>query len=65
MKFLENYLGEDMVRVIPNLKDYQAVTAGKAFKSKRPLIVQIPIRDVAIPEESGERRITGEERESA
>ncbi len=51
MKFLCNYLGEDMVKIIPNLKDYQAVTVGKAFKSKNPLIIQIPKKERPITKE--------------
>ena len=37
-----------MVRVIPNLKELQAVTVGKAFKSKNPVIVQMEKREAPL-----------------
>ena len=60
MNFLKNYLGEDMVKVIPNLKEFQAVTVGKAFKSKNPLIVQIPIREETISLEDKRQEVKSE-----
>ena len=39
--FLENYVGKDMVRALPNLKQYHAIVAGKAFKSNLPMIVDL------------------------
>ena len=49
--YLKNYLGESMVNAIPNLKEFQAVTVGKAFKSKNPVIVQIEKRKTILPTE--------------
>lgn len=56
MTFLRNYLGADMVKMIPNLKKFQAVTVGKAFKSRNPLVVQVPQRDSPITAETEEER---------
>jgi len=39
--FLGNYLGKDMVAVLPNLKKYHAIVSGKAAKSKIPMIVNL------------------------
>ncbi|MFA5239086.1 MAG: DUF87 domain-containing protein [Phycisphaerae bacterium] len=39
--FLGNYVGKDMVQTLPNLKQYHAVVAGKAFKSNMPMIVDL------------------------
>jgi hypothetical protein len=39
--FLGNYVGKDMVRALPNLKQYHAIVAGKAFKSNLPMIVDL------------------------
>ncbi len=50
--YLKNYLGENMVNAIPNLKELQAVTVGKAFKSKNPVIVQIKERKSILPSET-------------
>lgn len=49
LAYLKNHLGENMVNAIPNLKELQAVTVGKAFKSKNPVIVQIEKRSEIIP----------------
>ena len=49
LAYLKNHLGENMVNAIPNLKEFQAVTVGKAFKSKNPVIVQIEKRSEIIP----------------
>lgn len=39
--FLGNYVGNDMVKALPNLKQYHAVVAGKAVKSNMPMIVDL------------------------
>lgn len=39
--FLGNYIGKDMVQVLPNLKQYHAVVAGKAVRSNVPMIVDL------------------------
>lgn len=39
--FLGNYLGKDLARVLPHLKQYHAVVAGKAMKSSVPMIVDL------------------------
>lgn len=39
--FLGNYVGKEMVQVLPYLKQYQAVVAGKAIKSNVPLIIDL------------------------
>lgn len=39
--FLENYFGSDMIKAVPNLKQYHAVVSGKAIKSKLPMIVDL------------------------
>jgi hypothetical protein len=39
--FLGNYIGKDMVQALPNLKQYHAIVAGKAFKSNLPMIVDL------------------------
>jgi len=43
--FLGNYLGDDLISVLPNLKQYHAVIAGKALKSNIPMIVNLT-RDI-------------------
>ncbi len=49
LAYLKNHLGENMINAIPNLKELQAVTVGKAFKSNNPVIVQIEKRSEVIP----------------
>ncbi|HAT9483352.1 TPA: hypothetical protein JBD03_14290 [Legionella pneumophila subsp. pneumophila] len=39
--FLGNYVGKDLVQVLPNLKQYHAVVAGKAIKSNMPMIIDL------------------------
>ncbi|MDP2940570.1 MAG: ATP-binding protein [Candidatus Omnitrophota bacterium] len=39
--FLGNYIGKDMVQVLPNLKQYHAVVAGKAVKANMPMIIDL------------------------
>lgn len=46
--FLSNYMGTEMASALPDLKQFQAVAVGKAFRSGVPLIVQIP--DLVEPE---------------
>lgn len=40
--FLSNYFGDNVARILPNLKFRQAIAAGKAFKSNVPMICEIP-----------------------
>ena len=42
--FLANYVGDDMVRALPNLKQYNAVVAGKGLRSAMPVIVDMSAR---------------------
>ncbi len=39
--FLGNYLGKDLARALPHLKQYHAVVAGKAMKSAVPMIIDL------------------------
>lgn len=39
--FLSNYVGKDMVGALPNLPPFHAVVAGKAMKSRVPMIVDL------------------------
>lgn len=39
--FLGNYVGKEMVQILPNLKQYHAIVAGKAVKSNMPLIIDL------------------------
>lgn len=39
--FLSNYVGEEMVRALPNLKQYHAIIAGKAVQSNVPMIIDL------------------------
>jgi len=41
INFLGNYVGKDIVQVLPNLKQYHAVVAGKAVKSNIPMIIDL------------------------
>jgi len=40
--FLANYFGNEIASVLPNLRNRQAVAAGKAFKSNVPMIFEVP-----------------------
>lgn len=40
--FLSNYIGDDMVQALPNLKFRQGIAVGKAFKANMPLIFEVP-----------------------
>ena len=42
LKFLKNIFGESHIEVIPNLPFLNAVIFGKALRSERPVIVEIP-----------------------
>lgn len=39
--FLGNYVGQDMIRVLPDLKQYHAVVVGKALRSNMPMIIDL------------------------
>ena len=39
--FLGNYVGRDMLKALPNLKQYHAVVTGKALKANMPLIINL------------------------
>lgn len=41
--FLANYFGDQISKVLPNLKFRQAIAAGKAFKSNVPMIFEVPL----------------------
>lgn len=45
-EFLKNYIDEEYIKAIPNMKKYHAVLVGKAFRSSIPMIVDLsrPIR---------------------
>lgn len=49
--FLENYFGKDVLKVLPNLKQYHAVVSGKAIKSKIPMIVDLTRDEISSSEE--------------
>lgn len=40
--FLANYMGEEMVEAVPNLKPRHAIAVGKAFRSGIPTIFEVP-----------------------
>jgi DNA helicase HerA-like ATPase len=40
--FLTNYMGADMAAALPSLKFRQAVSVGKAFRSRMPMIFEVP-----------------------
>ncbi|GAH68532.1 unnamed protein product, partial [marine sediment metagenome] len=42
LKFLSNCLGPDHVKLIPNLPRLHAIVHGPAFRTDRPLVVEIP-----------------------
>lgn len=39
--FLSNYIGKDLAHALPNLKQHHAVVAGKAIKSRLPMIIDL------------------------
>lgn len=39
--FVGNYIGKELVKTLPNLKQYHAIVAGKAIKSNIPMIVNL------------------------
>lgn len=40
--FLSNYMGQEFVKILPNLNFRQAIAVGKAFKSNVPMIFEVP-----------------------
>ena len=42
LKFLKNVLGEDHIKLIPNLPPLHAVVFGRGVRSQRPIVVEIP-----------------------
>ena len=42
--FLGNYIGKDLVQVLPNLKPYNAIVTGKAIKANIPMIIDLEER---------------------
>jgi hypothetical protein len=40
--FLSNYMGSEMASALPSLKFRQAVSVGRAFRSRAPMIIEIP-----------------------
>ena len=51
--FLSNYMGQEFVKILPNLKFRQAIAVGKAFKSNVPMIFEVP--------EINEKELIGQE----
>ncbi len=47
--FLANYFGQEISKVLPNLKFRQAIAAGKALKSSVPMIFEVP--EITEPED--------------
>ena len=41
-EFLANYMGQDLVEILPTLKERTAIAMGKAFRSSTPMIFQVP-----------------------
>lgn len=39
--FLGNYVGKEMIQILPNLKEYHAIVVGKAIKSNIPMIIDL------------------------
>jgi len=39
--FLNNYIGKDLVQVLPNLRQYHAIVTGKAVSSNLPMIIDL------------------------
>lgn len=39
--FLGNYIGRDLVKTLPNLKQYHAIVTGKAMRSNLPMIIDL------------------------
>jgi uncharacterized protein len=39
--FLGNYIGKDLVKALPNLKQYHAIVTGKGIRSNLPMIVNL------------------------
>lgn len=47
LKFLANYLGSEYTSIVPNLGFLQVIAFGKGIKSARPIIVEIPKKELA------------------
>jgi len=43
INFLGNYIGKDLVKTLPNLKQYYAIVTGKAVKANIPMIIDLTI----------------------
>ena len=43
INFLGNYVGKELVRTLPNLKQYHAIITGKAVKSNVPMIIDLKV----------------------
>jgi len=61
--FLSNYLGKEMIQILPNLKQYNAVLAGKASKSNIPMIVDLTESEPCSNQNAVEYEITSSETE--
>lgn len=51
--FLGNYLGKDLARTLPHLKQYHAVVPGKAMKSSVPMIVDLTEKQPSYANQEG------------
>jgi len=47
LEFLSNYFGKNYVSLLPNLQFLQAVVYGNGIKSMKPIIIEIPKKDVS------------------
>lgn len=50
--FLGNYIGKEMVQVLPNLKQYHAIVTGKAIKANIPMIIDLKRADSLLKNEN-------------
>lgn len=61
MGFLRSYIGDDLIKVMPNLPEQQAIFFGRASASSNPIIIQSNDRKKFLSfvrtEEKGKRRI--------
>ena len=39
--FLNNYIGKDLIQILPHLKQYHAIVVGKAVRSNLPMIIDL------------------------
>jgi len=59
--FLSNYMGQEFVKILPNLKFRQAIAVGKAFKSNVPMIFEVPeINENEVIEQEVDQELEGE-----